>query len=152
MVIKAEFLSYNLKIVCFLVNLDLWFASHMQDPVLKAMASFLRLISLLCLPILFAVSVNGSVSEGTEEDFSEDLLLKPLPDRKVLAHFHFQSRAPSSRSNSYGRHHHLFPKAISQLVLLVFHSFFFPFLYVCEMYQLFSPMPSRLSSLKFVEK
>ncbi|KAL0561668.1 hypothetical protein IC582_002108 [Cucumis melo] len=80
------------------------------------MASFLRLISLLCLPILFAVSVIGSVSEGAEEDFSEDLLLKPLPDRKVLAHFHFQSTAPSSRSNSYGRHHHLFPKAISQLV------------------------------------
>lgn len=87
-----------------------------QDSVLNAMVSFLRLISLLCLPILFAVPAIGSVSEGTEEDFSEDLLLKPLPDRKVLAHFHFQSVAPSSRSNSYGRHHHLFPKAISQLV------------------------------------
>ncbi|KAI4356384.1 hypothetical protein L6164_000411 [Bauhinia variegata] len=53
-------------------------------------------------------------SDFGEEEFSEDLLLKPLPDRKVLAHFHFQSRAPLS--DSFGRHHHLFPKAISQLV------------------------------------
>ncbi|KAJ8899370.1 hypothetical protein K2173_018344 [Erythroxylum novogranatense] len=49
-----------------------------------------------------------------EEEFYEELLLRPLPDRKVLAHFHFESRAPPSASN--GRHHHLFPKAISQLV------------------------------------
>ncbi|KFK38168.1 hypothetical protein AALP_AA3G077800 [Arabis alpina] len=48
------------------------------------------------------------------EEFSEELLLKPLPDRKVLAHFHFENRAPPS--NSHGLHHHLFPKAISQLV------------------------------------
>ncbi|XP_010524674.1 PREDICTED: GPI transamidase component PIG-T-like isoform X2 [Tarenaya hassleriana] len=48
------------------------------------------------------------------EEFSEELLLKPLSDRKVLAHFHFESQAPPS--NSHGRHHHLFPKAISQLV------------------------------------
>ena len=64
--------------------------------------------------------VFGSVNEEgqTQEEFSEELLLKPLPDRKVLAHFHFQSSAPPSISN--GRHHHLFPKAISQLVLFVF--------------------------------
>ncbi|GFZ20120.1 GPI transamidase component Gpi16 subunit family protein [Actinidia rufa] len=43
-----------------------------------------------------------------EEEFSEELLLKPLPDRKVLAHFHFQSRVPPTET--YGRHHHLFPK------------------------------------------
>ncbi|XP_042516140.1 GPI transamidase component PIG-T [Macadamia integrifolia] len=49
-----------------------------------------------------------------EEEFSEELLLKPLPDRKVLAHFHFDSRAPPS--TSHGRHHRLFPKAIAQLV------------------------------------
>ncbi|XP_021273638.1 GPI transamidase component PIG-T isoform X1 [Herrania umbratica] len=58
----------------------------------------------------------GSVDEEgqKQEEFNEELLLKPLPDRKVLAHFHFQSSAPPSTSN--GRHHHLFPKAISQLV------------------------------------
>ncbi|ONK73278.1 uncharacterized protein A4U43_C04F29270 [Asparagus officinalis] len=41
-------------------------------------------------------------------------MLRPLPDQKLLAHFHFESRAPPSISN--GRHHHLFPKAIDQLV------------------------------------
>ncbi|KAL6968005.1 hypothetical protein U1Q18_033809 [Sarracenia purpurea var. burkii] len=59
----------------------------------------------------------ASVSIGKEhqgEEFSEELLLKPLPDRKVLAHFHFQSTVPPTES--YGRHHHLFPKAIYQLV------------------------------------
>ncbi|XVF32180.1 hypothetical protein REPUB_Repub17cG0059700 [Reevesia pubescens] len=58
----------------------------------------------------------GSVNEEgqKQEEFNEELLLKPLPDRKLLAHFHFQSSAPPSTSNA--RHHHLFPKAISQLV------------------------------------
>ncbi|CAN1172347.1 GPI transamidase component PIG-T homolog [Linum perenne] len=51
---------------------------------------------------------------GGGEEFHEELLLKPLPDRKVLAHFHFQSKAPESN----GRHHHIFPKAISQLGFL----------------------------------
>ncbi|XP_020575014.1 GPI transamidase component PIG-T isoform X2 [Phalaenopsis equestris] len=51
--------------------------------------------------------------EGLKEEFTEELLLKPLPDRKVLSHFHFQSSAPPSAAN--GRHHHLFPKAIAQL-------------------------------------
>ncbi|KAK5819288.1 GPI transamidase component PIG-T [Gossypium arboreum] len=59
----------------------------------------------------------GSVNEEgqKQEEFYEELLLKPLPDRKLLTHFHFQSSAPPSTSN--GHHHHLFPKAISQLVL-----------------------------------
>ncbi|KDP26371.1 hypothetical protein JCGZ_17529 [Jatropha curcas] len=56
----------------------------------------------------------GSAIEEKEEEFYEELLLRPLPDRKLLAHFHFESTAPPSNSN--GRHHHLFPKAISQLV------------------------------------
>ncbi|MBA0590102.1 hypothetical protein Gorai_018821 [Gossypium raimondii] len=58
----------------------------------------------------------GSVNEEgqKQEEFSEELLLKTLPDHKLLAHFHFQSSAPPSTSN--GCHHHLFPKAISQLV------------------------------------
>ncbi|KAG0491084.1 hypothetical protein HPP92_007947 [Vanilla planifolia] len=58
-------------------------------------------------------SVDGG---GGQEEFSEELLLKPLPDRKVLAHFHFESLAPPSSAN--GRHHHLFPKAIAQLGFL----------------------------------
>ncbi|KAM1634783.1 hypothetical protein ACFXTN_011670 [Malus domestica] len=72
----------------------------------------LLLSLLLSAPILHSEAASGSVVQ--EEDFSEELLLRPLPDRKVLAHFHFRSRAPHISSS--GRHHHLFPKAISQLV------------------------------------
>ncbi|KAK7845629.1 gpi transamidase component pig-t [Quercus suber] len=64
----------------------------------------------ICFSTIFACF--GSVFE---EEFSEELLLKPLPDRKVLAHFHFETTAPPL-STSHGRHHHLFPKAIAQLV------------------------------------
>ncbi|XP_050208192.1 uncharacterized protein LOC126657530 [Mercurialis annua] len=76
-------------------------------------------ISLLLLILVFNVipapTVLGSAGiNQQEEEFHEELLLRPLPDRKVLAHFHFQTTAPPSSSN--GRHHHLFPKAIAQLV------------------------------------
>ncbi|KAF2292622.1 hypothetical protein GH714_026085 [Hevea brasiliensis] len=70
---------------------------------------FLLLVSNIFTPIISF----GSTIDQEREEFYEELLLRPLPDRKVLAHFHFQSTAPSSNSN--GRHHHLFPKAISQL-------------------------------------
>lgn len=73
----------------------------------------LSLLLLLLLQLSYGTYVFGSVVDQ-EEEFSEELLLKPLPDRKVLSHFHFESRAPPS--NTHGRHHHLFPKAISQLV------------------------------------
>eukprot|EP00250_Pteridium_aquilinum_P030640 c4176_g1_i1 orf=378-2543(+) len=52
--------------------------------------------------------------QSAEEEFSEELLLRPLPDGKVLAHFHFAHRLPPI--NGYGYHHRLFPKAIFQLV------------------------------------
>ncbi|KAJ0110944.1 hypothetical protein Patl1_01578 [Pistacia atlantica] len=73
----------------------------------------LNLVLLLLFQLSYGTLVFGSVFVQ-EEEFSEELLLKPLPDRKVLSHFHFESRAPPS--NTHGRHHHLFPKAISQLV------------------------------------
>ncbi|KAL3567828.1 hypothetical protein D5086_030479 [Populus alba] len=72
------------------------------------------------LPVLAILLLSSSIKayglalDKEEKEFHEELLLKPLPDRKVLAHFHFQTRAPSSTSN--GHHHHLFPKTISQLV------------------------------------
>lgn len=70
---------------------------------------------LLSLLISFSSISLGSVVGGHgEEEFTEELLLKPLPDRKVLAHFHFENTAP--RTQYYGRHHHLFPKSIAQLV------------------------------------
>ncbi|KAL6208956.1 hypothetical protein ACLB2K_019899 [Fragaria x ananassa] len=74
---------------------------------------FLLLRPILLLSLFYFAPISQSQS-AAGEDFSEELLLRPLPDRKVLAHFHFQSRAPHSTSN--GRHHHLFPKAVSQLV------------------------------------
>ncbi|KAM5563060.1 hypothetical protein ABKV19_017981 [Rosa sericea] len=75
----------------------------------------LRPILLLSLFHFYPISQSEAASGSPAgEDFSEELLLRPLPDRKLLAHFHFQSRAPHTSSD--GRHHHLFPKAISQLV------------------------------------
>lgn len=90
--------------------------------VLRHSAAFpflLLLALLICIPALVSgvwLNDGGGGVEEEGEQFSEELFLKPLPDRKVLAHFHFQSTAPPSAAN--GRHHHLFPKAIAQLVLL----------------------------------
>ncbi|XP_011621697.1 GPI transamidase component GPI16 [Amborella trichopoda] len=64
---------------------------------------------------IFCLFLSLLLSKAAEEEeFSEELLLKPLPDRKVLAHFLFESRTPSTQS--YGPHHRLYPKAIDQLV------------------------------------
>ncbi|KAL5172661.1 GPI transamidase component PIG-T [Glycine soja] len=72
-------------------------------------------LSLLLL-LVFLLSAT-SAQQQQEEEFTEELLMKPLPDRKVLAHFHFQSEAPlAADESSFARHHHLFPKSISQLV------------------------------------
>ncbi|KAM7527415.1 hypothetical protein LguiB_030825 [Lonicera macranthoides] len=64
--------------------------------------------------LLFLFFILCFTAYGEEEQFTEELLLRPLPDRKVLSHFHFQTTLPSTES--YGHHHHLFPKAIYQLV------------------------------------
>ncbi|OVA19112.1 GPI transamidase component PIG-T [Macleaya cordata] len=65
---------------------------------------------------LFFVLISNCYFGGSigDEEFSEELLLKPLPDRKLLAHFHFDSRTPSTKL--HGHHHILVPKAIYQLV------------------------------------
>ncbi|KAK6163158.1 hypothetical protein DH2020_000022 [Rehmannia glutinosa] len=78
--------------------------------------SFLKSSFLLFL-VLFSASESTAEEDKVEklnEEFKEALLLRPLPDRKVLAHFHFQSSAPPTRT--YGRHHYIFPKSIYQLV------------------------------------
>jgi GPI-anchor transamidase subunit T len=72
---------------------------------------------ILFLPLVFLflfTTAAASAAAPEDEKFTEELLLRPLPDRKALAHFHFRSSAPPAAS--VGRHHHLFPKAISQLV------------------------------------
>jgi GPI-anchor transamidase subunit T len=66
----------------------------------------------LSLSLLLLSSAAAAVAAA--EEFTEELLLRPLPDCKTLAHFHFRSLAPASAAA--GRHHHLFPKTISQLV------------------------------------
>eukprot|EP00252_Welwitschia_mirabilis_P023119 TRINITY_DN6465_c0_g1_i1.p1 TRINITY_DN6465_c0_g1~~TRINITY_DN6465_c0_g1_i1.p1 ORF type:complete len:676 (+),score=126.09 TRINITY_DN6465_c0_g1_i1:255-2282(+) len=52
------------------------------------------------------------MTAAADEEFSEELLLRPLPDGKVLAHFLFTNKLPQN----HGSHHKLFPKAIYQLV------------------------------------
>jgi len=77
---------------------------------IRPCAGPIRFLSLL---FLFTAAA-ASAAAPEEEKFTEELLLRPLPDRKALAHFHFRSSAPPAAS--VGRHHHIFPKAISQLV------------------------------------
>ncbi|CAK9860930.1 unnamed protein product [Sphagnum jensenii] len=75
-----------------------------------------KLVSLfLALALVFHVIRVQSQRLTEEEEFSEDLLLRPLPDGKVLAHFLFTNLLPPVKS--HGHHHHRwFPKAIYQLV------------------------------------
>lgn len=86
----------------------------LTSPALMAAApSALRRL-LLLFSLLLLASVAAAAEGEEEEEFTEELLLRPLPDRKALAHFHFRSSAPPSAAA--GRHHHVFPKAIAQLV------------------------------------
>jgi phosphatidylinositol glycan class T len=62
-------------------------------------------------PLVLCLLLLLTAAAAAEEEFTEELLLRPLPDRKALAHFHFRSSTPAP-----GRHHHVFPKAISHLV------------------------------------
>ncbi|XP_023759224.1 uncharacterized protein LOC111907656 [Lactuca sativa] len=79
------------------------------------MARLLSIFVLLVFVLHVASESTGEVVEQIDgEEFTEELLFRPLPDRKVLSHFHFESRVPPT--NSYGHHHRLFPKAIYQLV------------------------------------
>ncbi|XP_021720060.1 GPI transamidase component PIG-T-like [Chenopodium quinoa] len=70
---------------------------------------------IVCCFIFSTFQFASSNEEAQKEEFNEELLLKPLPDRKVLAHFHFDSNANFSSYNG-GYHLHLFPMAIYQLV------------------------------------
>ncbi|KMT05646.1 hypothetical protein BVRB_7g167820 [Beta vulgaris subsp. vulgaris] len=80
------------------------------------MAESKWIFSLLLLYFFISpASLFAASEQAQKEEFNEELLLKPLPDRKVLAHFHFDSKANFSSYNG-GYHLHLFPKAIYQLV------------------------------------
>lgn len=73
---------------------------------------------LLLFQLIFFGLQIPRVTAIEDEEFTEELLLKPLPDRKTIAHFHFQTRSP--RTDSYGKHRRLFPKSIYQLVGVIF--------------------------------
>ncbi|KAL1826160.1 hypothetical protein ACET3Z_012938 [Daucus carota] len=62
--------------------------------------------------VLIALCLATSEEVKNKEEFTEELLLKPLSDRKVLSQFHFRHTLP----DELGSHHSLFPKAIFQLV------------------------------------
>lgn len=73
--------------------------------------------SLRLIFTLFTVLVvHSCYGVEEEEEFTEELLLRPLPDGRVLSHFHFQHKAPSPYTNGGRHHYNLFPKAIHQLV------------------------------------
>lgn len=71
-------------------------------------------VALLLLACVGVIALSHAQNTEAEEEFSEELLLRPLPDGKLFAHFHFAHKLPPT--NEYGHHHHLFPKAIYQLV------------------------------------
>ena len=79
------------------------------------MAPLLSIFVLLVFVLHVASESTREVVEQIDgEEFTKELLFRPLPDQKVLSHFHFESRVPPT--NSYGDHHRLFPKAIYKLV------------------------------------
>ncbi|KAL9250601.1 GPI transamidase component PIG-T-like protein [Drosera capensis] len=84
-------------------------------------------ITLFCffIYLIFSASIFASTSESEtikenddddEEEFHEELLLRPLPDRKLLAHFRFESRLGGVEDGGRNWHLRLFPKSIYQLV------------------------------------
>ncbi|KAK1355993.1 GPI transamidase component PIG-T [Heracleum sosnowskyi] len=70
------------------------------------MALILRILLILLTLCL------ATTHELNKEEFHEELLLKPLSDRKILSHFHFRHTLPDVTHS----HHSLFPKAVFQLV------------------------------------
>lgn len=69
---------------------------------------------LWCLWVLFFCALWRSIASA-QEDFRESLVLRPLPDGKVLGRFQFVSELGKGRSEGH-HHHNLFPKAIFQVV------------------------------------
>ncbi|GAB2245137.1 hypothetical protein Droror1_Dr00000630 [Drosera rotundifolia] len=69
--------------------------------------------------LVLSASIFASTKEEDdeeEEEFHEELLLRPLPDRKLIAHFRFESKLGGVDDGGRNRHLRLFPKSIYQLV------------------------------------
>lgn len=71
------------------------------------MALILRIVL-----VLLTLCLATTQELKNKEEFYEELLLKPLSDRKILSHFHFRHTLPDVATS----HHSLFPKAVFQLV------------------------------------
>ncbi|KAJ2374156.1 Subunit of the glycosylphosphatidylinositol transamidase complex-like protein, partial [Coemansia sp. RSA 2603] len=75
----------------------------------------MRVLPLLLYAIHAAASLVSQGSDpavGSRDSFTEDLLVKPLPDGKVLLHFEF-----AFRRNHTQHHYHLFPRQIGEIAL-----------------------------------
>ncbi|CAM6102674.1 unnamed protein product [Calypogeia fissa] len=79
----------------------------------------IRTFLVLCFAVSSLIGQEWFSAVASDDDwengeaFSEDLFLRPLPDGKVLFHFYFKNTLNNLGSAA---HHHVFPKAISQLV------------------------------------
>ncbi|KAI8322312.1 Gpi16 subunit, GPI transamidase component [Martensiomyces pterosporus] len=63
-------------------------------------------------------ATTGGKLSSEKETFTEDLLIKPLPDGKVLLHFEFGMQRPAAaQSNETLHHYHLFPRQIGEIAL-----------------------------------
>ncbi|KAI9505645.1 GPI transamidase component PIG-T [Coemansia spiralis] len=62
-----------------------------------------------------ADSVSHYRSSSNSETFTEDLLVKPLHDGKVLLHFEFRVQQLSAEASSSQHHYHLFPRQIGEI-------------------------------------
>jgi len=67
--------------------------------------------------VLMASASMPPVEGKSEETFDEELLLRPVADGDVVAHFNFRTLAPEEATASVGggRHFHLFPRALGEL-------------------------------------
>lgn len=59
--------------------------------------------------------IVAAASSSHSESFTEDLLVKPLPDGRVLLHFEFDIHRPLRAANETIRHYHLFPRQIGEI-------------------------------------
>ncbi|KAJ1725613.1 Subunit of the glycosylphosphatidylinositol transamidase complex-like protein [Coemansia erecta] len=69
---------------------------------------------LLCAAYAAASAADAAPGPGVgpHESFAEDLLVKPLPDGRVLLHFEF-----AFRRNHTQHHYHLFPRQLGEIAL-----------------------------------
>ncbi len=53
----------------------------------------------LCFIVMLSHEICYAAAAATSDSFGEELLVRPLPDGKVMAHFEFQIRAHNLASS-----------------------------------------------------